>query len=254
MSMHGNWGAVEWEKTHATGYQQKVYSITHEPMVCDKIAKKITQLFPQNIRMLLPGCGSAGRLEKRLAERSQNDMILCTDFKGVIRYAPKPESAKIRYEAHSNTELPFHNEFDAVVVANSIVSGSDKDNILMLENCYDALVPNGYMVGYFPTVQSAIDIVLNTSNQAVKDVFDTISDFKMFSQINPDSDAKQIFYSAGALEKRLSAIGFEDIEMGIVFFNTPYLKQEGKRLYNLKDDDVPIYEYLVTAQKPPKIT
>lgn len=243
-------GENEWVHAHAEGYQQNVYSVTHEPMLCDTIANKVTQFFPNAARILVPGCGSVGLFEQRLAQRQTNDTILCTDYKGVIAHAPKTNNQKIHYAAYDSLALPFYANFDVVVPINAVLDSCDEKNITMLKRFHQSLEPNGMMIGLFPTIFCALDIHINTTNAELKE--DMKVDLENSKGLGPREEAEQIFYTPGALRQRLLDTGFTDIGMEIVFFDTPYFKEEAKRLYKIQEDDVPVYEFLVTAKKPPR--
>jgi SAM-dependent methyltransferase len=239
-----------WEQTHEGGYDT-VFSVTDDPALRQTIINELGKQSDPG-KILIPGCGSKAILEQDIAARLAGCKgIVCTDFNKVVAIARKRNTnPAIKYMARNSVRLGLKDKFDAVVIVNSIVSDSDIENREILASCYDALKPGGKLVGLFPTVFCTADLALTTQEPEWLDYYTKNVDLTSFSETEPKQGIKQIFYPPMLLRHIVKEAGFSDVTMGVHFFDSDHFRQEAERLYGIKDPDVNIYEFLVTARKP----
>ena len=253
----GNWGEEEWQKAHADGYKDTVFSITPDQGVRDRTIQEIkhtlTEIPAGMPRILLPACGTAGILERDIAKRiSPQPQILCTDFQSVADLArARNTNAAIIYEGRDSRDLGLNAAVDAVVVMNSVVAPEKADNDRMLKSFHKALVPGGALIGLFPTIFCALDVSLTIKNPDIGKAISGCIELEQGMIVDTAHDARQAFYTPLQLRAALLEAGFmpQDIKMDILFMDSPYFQAETTRLYGLQPEDPPIYELFITARK-----
>ena len=230
-----------WEEQHKSGYSENVWSITEDEEVRGKLIAKIEELHHSS-RILVPGCGSEVHLQNDLATRLQGiKQITCTDFESVIAIAKrKTKHPRIAYEARDSKNLGWKNEWDVVVVVNSVLSSSDSENRQILRSCFEVLSPGCALVGYFPTIYAAFEI----QTIDVKAITGAI-DVRKCLFYEERQGMHQIFYTPLRLRRVLKEAGFRLTHMEIVFIDI------SKEYYGMEEDsDLAVYELLVVAHKP----
>ena len=124
-----------WVSSHRNKAYGDVFSITEDEACRARIMTALNEV-GKVASVLVPGCGSRTFLQETLVQCHAIRKICCTDFAGVVQIAKQHfMHPKVQYLARNSTKLGFENEWDAVVVINSVLSESDKENRLM---------PNGW--------------------------------------------------------------------------------------------------------------
>lgn len=235
-----------WERQHASGYGENVWSVTEDKTIRDRLISKIEGL-NQFSRILIPGCGSEVHLQNDLARRLPNvERIMCTDHEGVVGLAMQKESDPlVTYESRKSTDLGWEDYWDVVVAVNSVLSASDTENRQILRSCHEALRPGGAIVGYFPTIFAAFEIQ-SIDARAITGAIDVHK--CLFYEER--QRMHQIFYSPLRLRRILKEAGFRLDLMEIVFFDSEeHFADESKRYYGMDDPDLAVYELLVVAYR-----
>lgn len=235
-----------WENTHRTDNYETVWSMTDDLEVRNKILHQLSQ--QDNLaKILIPGCGSKVLLQNDIAAKYPNASILCTDYSGVIEIAQEQSNlSNIKYKALNSTNLDIENEFDALIIVNSILSESHKENIEILNSCFKSLKPNGKLIGFFPTVFASIDIASIENN---KDRMGFV-DLEKSSFYEEKQEIWQIFYTPLRLRHALKETGFNREVIEIYFCDSEYFTAHSDEYYGIKDPDLPVYEHFVVAHKP----
>ncbi len=231
-----------WEKTHADEYGSTVWSMTEDPDVQDKICTEVAQIRAKDL--WIPGCGSRVCLQNAIAGALGDARILCTDYPGVVDIAMRAKNApQIRYEALDTANSAFDNQFDAVIVVNSILSEDDEENRRMLAACRQALRPGGKMLGFFPTVFATLDIasIERDSDRA------GLVDLATSSLYEEKQGVRQIFYTPLRLRLVLREAGFGIDRMEVFFCDSAWFLEQSRIHYGLQDPDCVIYEHFVSA-------
>ncbi len=240
---------IYWERTHADGYQD-VYSITEDSGLRTRIINAL--LTGPHKKILVPGCGSRGLLERDMADRLPHaQKITCTDFKNVVSLpaAANKDIKKINYAGQDSRILHqrWKNHFDAVVIVNSVLSPDHQENKDILTSCLQALKPGGKFIGLFPTVFCALDISYATHTPEWRDTLD----LEQNTFHDPVQGVKQTFYSPLRLRQIFNATGYNLDQVEICYLDSPHFKEESERLYGLRpEQDVVLYEHLVLAHRP----
>ena len=243
-----------WEQEHSEDSYNNVFSVTEDKGVRDDIVAELAKL-PSHSDILIPGCGSKALLEKAIAEGLDDcDRIVCTDFPEVVKIASGfNKESKVEYRGVNSKDLGIKEEFDAVVIINSVVSDSDLENREILKACFDSLKPGGVLIGLFPTIFVPLDIYSTSANELWMDWFKDNVDLKSQAEHDPVQGDTQIFYTPLKLRYVLKEAGFEvdrKDSMSTYFFDTSFLLKQAKDMYGIDDPDVPIYENFVVARKP----
>ena len=234
-----------WEHTHAVENYETVWSLTDDIEVREKIIDALSS-YEDISKILIPGCGSKVLLQNEIADRFPKSLIVCSDYQGVIDIAKKKESREnIGYMALDSTNLGFENEWDVVIIVNSILSESHIENRDILKSCYRALKQDGVLLGFFPTIFASVDIAYLESEENMSLSIDlTKSSFYEKKQ-----KIWQIFYTPLRLRYLLKEVNFIRDKMEIFFCDSEYFTAHSKEYYGIEDVDLPVYELFVIAYK-----
>jgi SAM-dependent methyltransferase len=235
-----------WTSEHRDNDYMNVISLTDDEGVRDRITESLAAC--KATRVLVPGAGSRTSLEEHLVSHLPDlDRLTCTDFHDVIELARAafPHDA-VEYRAADSTDLPWQDEFDAAVVVNSILSGSDRENRRMLSSIHRALHPGGLLLGFFPTVFASLDIALISNDEERRATID----LERSTKYEPAQDDHQIFYTPLRLRMILREAGFEIVSMEVYFLISDHFRSEDGEWseFTIEDEDLAIYEHYVLAR------
>lgn len=239
-----------WERAHGAGYEE-VWSLTIDPAA----RSAITDAIPADARrVLVPGCGSEIHLQRNLlSARTDLDEVWCTDWsQAALDPATESFSAeKVRYAKEDTTALSFPaDQFDAVVVVNSILSSDDARNRTMLAECRRVLRPGGRLIGFFPTVLCALDITYLHPAYARLRESGAIS-LEESAFLEPTQNLRQVFYTPLRLARIVKEAGLERERFEIVMFDGDAIQKESERLYGIpQGEDLFVWEILAILRKP----
>jgi 2-polyprenyl-3-methyl-5-hydroxy-6-metoxy-1,4-benzoquinol methylase len=235
-----------WEKIHVEDNYENVLSLTDDPWIIDKIIEQLDQSHSRKI--LVPGCGSRTNLQKQIVESFPGAQVTCTDYPQVVEIAAeKFTHPRVTYSAVDSTQMPWTDHFDAVVIVNSIVSDSDQTNRLIIQNCHQALRPNGQMIAFFPDIFASLDIATIINDQ---DRFRKIN-LKKSTFFEEAQNTYQVFYTPLRLRAILKEADFSVDRFETVFLDSEYFQQTGKDKvkFAVDDPDLVIYENFIVARK-----
>lgn len=235
-----------WEDTHYNKNYKTVWSMTEDIGVRDKILYQLSLQKPLS-KILIPGCGSKVLLQNDIGAKYPKTSIVCSDYEKVIEVAKHQDNVKnIEYMALDSANIGMQDEFDVVVIVNSILSDSHKENIAILNSCFQSLKPGGKLIGFFPTVFAIIDIAsIENNHDRMKLVTLEKSSFYEEKQ-----KIRQVFYTPLRLRHILKEVGFIRDVVEVFFCDSEYFTRHSNKYYGIKNSDTPIYEHFVVVHKP----
>jgi len=239
-----------WELKHGQLHFENVYSVTSDPAfrakVIDLLRELIDPLAP--CRVLVPGCGVRALLERDLVTSIPAWSVLATDYPEVARTAAELlMHPRVVYCGKDTRTLELEPEFDAAVVINSILSGSDRDNRAMLRSVFEAIRPAGFLIGLFPTIFAAADVGFCEERERWRlELVDLLHSRYCYDE---HAQATHILYTPLRLRAILREAGFTMVHMELFFCDSPCLREEAARVYGLEGGDAVLYELLVTCRK-----
>ncbi|MFD6163276.1 class I SAM-dependent methyltransferase [Nocardia sp. NPDC060256] len=235
-----------WREVYAGERRDQVFSMTEDPGVQDRILDALATR--GSLRVLVPGCGAATHLPQALAERLPADSeIVCTDF--VAEAIEQAEATfshpRVSYRRHNTIDVAALGNFDAVVIVNSILSDSDRENRAMLRACADTLRQGGRLVGFFPTIYCALEIAtLERHPGKLANI-----DLPTSTCFEEEQGVRQVFYTPLHLRRVMREAGLAVHRMELFFCDSDHFAGQGRRLYQIFDEDLVPYEFFVVADR-----
>ncbi|MBD1803891.1 class I SAM-dependent methyltransferase [Microcoleus sp. FACHB-SPT15] len=242
-------------------YKANVFSLTCDPSLCETLIAGIPD--SSKTRILIPGCGSLIELQKKLLEACPNiGQVCCTDFSS--KAIERAEASWLQYAVQSNlssnpvsfekldstqlTELKpdWRNQFDYVLVVNSVLSSKDKDNRKMLGEFYKALKPGGKLYGLFPTVFCGLEIAYLIKDKAHW-LIDGNINLSYSAFYEEKQNRHQIFYTPLRLNRIFKETGFKRLNFEVYFCDSKYFNT--KDIYGYDEPDICVWEFLVRLEK-----
>lgn len=238
-----------WETSHAELDYGDVFSVTEDEQLLKRLSDPIVDLVgTSGARVLVPGCGSRGRLERHLVERVPYVHVVATDFERVVSVAASRfDHAQVEFLARDTRKLGYNAIYDAAVPVNSILSDDDSDNRAMIASTARAIRPGGIFVGLFPTIFGLADLSYCDPNYRNWLDFIDLHESRYRDQVQKQS---QILYTPLRLRAILVEAGLVDIEISIFFCDSAHLRAEASRMYGIVGEDSVIYFLLVAAWVP----
>lgn len=237
-----------WAKTHLQDGFETVWSLTQDPFAREKLIAELLNLSDCS-SILLPGCGTHVFLQTELAELEQVQKIHCTDFSKVVDFAKERfKHQKVTYAAEDLAKFKTSEKYSVVMPVNSVVSESHQENTNILTACYDALKPDGTLIGYFPTIFWPLDIAHLLQGEQKSAFIDRV-DVANSTFHESQQDCYQIFYTPLRIRQLFKSCGFEIKKLEIVFFDSPSAIEETNQVYQVSDPDLVAYEMLIVAHK-----
>lgn len=235
-----------WTAVHRDNDYGNVCSLTDDDVLRNHLVSLVDKGGGGSV--LIPGCGSRTALQNAIAETPSVERVVCSDFQAVVDIAKDGANhAKIEYVGSRTELLPYEDEFDFVVIVNSILSASDRANREQLEACGRALKNGGHLIGFFPTIFAALDLAVLGEDPIRRSHIDLENSTKY----EPAQDAYQVFYTPLRLRLAIREAKLRLEEMSVYFLDSPYFVHHGKtwREYVYDDDTLVVYELFVKAQK-----
>lgn len=234
-----------WERVHQESDYADVYSLTDDRALRELLVADLREAGAR--RILIPGCGSRTALQREIVERLPGASLTCVDFAGVVEVAARRFSdARVEYRAADVTTLQVDEPYDAVVHVTSVVSESDTENRDIVQRTVAALKPGGLLLGVFPTVFATLDIA-HTTNEVWRA---ERVDLPTSTYSEAKQAVSQIFYTPLRLRRIVREAGLTDVAMSLFFNDSPYLRSEGARHYDLQDEDAVLYHLYVRGRRP----
>lgn len=261
---------VVWDEDHKD-YSEKVFSLTQDPKVCQALVHPSSQSSCFNIpdspeiQILIPGCGSEIYLQKTLLEFCPHiGQIWCTDFsKTAIDVAKKNwqqvdgdsrlNRQQLNFAEIDSTKLTeqkpdWKNQFDYVIVVNSVLSSNDSVNRQMIGEFYKILKPGGKLYGFFPTIFFELEIACLSESKAHW-LTDGSINLPNSAFHEPGYNQHQIFYTPLRLNRIFKEAGFKRLSFEVDFCDSDTLATHMKESYDLDDSDIYYWHFLVRLER-----
>jgi SAM-dependent methyltransferase len=258
-----------WDKDHKD-YSKNVFSFTQDPEVCKTLIHPSGNFQDFNIpdspeiKVLIPGCGSEIYLQKTLFEFCPNiGQVYCTDFsetaidiarqKWIQLHGESKLNSQIFFETLDSTQLTqekpdWVDNFDYILVVNSVVSGEDASNRQMLKEFYNLLKPKGKLYGFYPTIFDPLEIAFLDSSKAcwLTDGSVNLPDSAYYDRERND---RQIHYTPLRLNRIFKEAGFKRLSFEVYFTDSDILMKSLKEVEGIDDPDICSWEFLVRLEK-----
>lgn len=259
-----------WNKIH-TEYSEFTFSMTQNPKICEKLIHPSTDFdsfcIPNSpeTKVLIPGCGSEIYLQKTLLSFCPHiGQIYCTDFsKTAIEQAKtnwqevdgknRLNNHQLVFEEIDSTKLTkqkpeLQEQFNYVLVVNSVLSGDDQINRQMLAEFYQVLKPGGKLYGFFPTIFWDLEVAYLDKSKAYWLTDGTI-DLPHSAWHDKEWKDRQIYYTPLRLNRIFKEIGFKRLSFEIDIDDSATAMNNLKNIYDLDDPDIYPWEFLVRFEK-----
>ena len=258
-----------WNKDHEN-YSEKIFSLTQDFEVCKALIHPSSQ-FPvfnipdsPEIKVLIPGCGSEIYLQKTLFEFCPRiGQVYCTDFSETAINVARKKWKQVEGETKLNSQIFFETvdstqliqekpdwieNFDYILVVNSVVSGEDAINRQMLKEFYNVLKPTGKLYGFFPTIFEQIEVAYLHSPKAswLTDGSVNLPDSAYYDKERND---RQILYTPLRLNRIFKETGFKKLSFEVYFAESDILMDNFKKPEQIDDPDICPWEFLVRLEK-----
>jgi SAM-dependent methyltransferase len=236
-----------WEKLHSSDNYRDVWSLTDAPEVRNTVCQDLAKVQPCR-QVLIPGCGSKTLLQNQIAESfPELHSIVCTDYEGVVATAAsQPNHKKIVYKAKDSASVDWQQHFDSVIIVNSVISESDRENRAILRACRQALRPGGCLIGFFPTSLCTLDLGYLEQGPERKRILERVNPERS-TVYETNQGITQIFYTPLRLRYLLKNSGFSLDRMQVFFCDSDYFVDATYCHYKMGDRDKVIYELFVVA-------
>lgn len=258
-----------WDKDHKN-YSENIFSLTQDFEVCKALIHPSSQ-FPvfsipdsPKVKVLIPGCGSEIYLQKVLFEFCPNiGQVYCTDFsESAIDIARKKWTEvegdnklniQIFFETLDSTRLTqekpdWIDNFDYILVVNSVLSGEDAINRQMLKEFYKVLKPTGKLYGFFPTIFEHLEIAYLYSPKAFW-LTDGSINLPESAYYDKERNDRQIQYTPLRLNRIFKETGFKRLSFEIYFCESEVFIESIKELEGIEDPDVFAWVFLIRLEK-----
>ena len=253
-----------WVDEHSNGFN--VFTLVADDEIIAGLIGRIKNMWLPSAsrqgKVLISGCGIQNKFEIALAQAFPQFEFHCGDFPEVVKLARanfeaylKEQGLKLSnicYRPIDATNLAEQDEYDLIITINSVVATNHSTNTAMIKNFYQALKPQGILMGIYPSIWALADML----SVHGKSDFETEGiDLARNSYFEKHQQVEQIFYSPLRLRQMMLSAGFKIDRFEIFFCDTPDIATASREYYpELCDPDVGIvlYEHYVEATKPNK--
>ncbi len=265
-----------WDEFHKD-YEGSIINVTPDANLCETLinpSRKTPNFDIPNspdIKILIPGCGSEIYLQQKFLELCpQIGQIFCTDFSPQAielakenwqKFTENIENQNINIPAEQfnfleadSTKLTeqkpdWKNQFDYVIVVNSVLSDDDIKNRLMIREFYQVLKPGGKLYGLFPTIFCDLEIAYLIPDKAylITEGIVNINDNANYYQKTRNN--RQIFYTTLRLNRIFQESGFKRINWEIFFGDSDFSATNYREKMQIDDPDIYQWEFLVRLEK-----
>jgi SAM-dependent methyltransferase len=258
-----------WNEAHQN-YSANTFSLTQDPKICEALLHPPNQPryeIPNSpdIKVLIPGCGSEIYLQKALMKFCpQIGQVCCTDFSTTsIELAQNKwnsisrdlqiRDSQLVFEEVDSTRITeqktdWRNRFDYVLIVNSVVSGEDKNNRLMLREFYKALKPGGHLYAFFPCIFCEQEIAYLDQSKAHR-LTDGSINLPESAWYERRWNSRQIFYTPLRLNRIFKEAGFKRLSFEIYMEDSDILSASVEELDDISDPDICLWSFLVRLEK-----
>lgn len=234
-----------WEKEHCDLDYGSTFSVGEDEAVTNTIVDEALGSSPCT-DILIAGCGSRIDLQRALLSRAPcHTHVIATDFAAVIDLARDRYShPRLTYAALEST-APFVQAFDVVIAVNVLVMEGDLANRELVQSWAQALRYGGTLVVLAPVLFCGQELALLTGR---RDLWESL-DLKGSSWLEGRQGIREVEYSPLRLRRALKEAGLRLSDMRLVFLEGSSSREQSRTAYGLDDDDLLVYEQLVTATR-----
>lgn len=234
-----------WEHEHLVRDYETTFSVGEDEEVMEQVTDAV--LRAKSCRdVLIAGCGSRTDLQRLLLERAPAATeLVATDFPPIIAKAAKRFSHPRLTYASLEQASAWRGRFDVIVAVNVLVMEQDLENRLLLQGWAAMLREGGTFVGLLPMLFCGLDLALLSR----RDDLWSCLDLDGSSWREGLQGVSQIEYSPLRLRRVLAEAGLRLDDLRIVFLAGSSSRSQARTHYQLDDEDLLVYEQLVTASR-----
>jgi SAM-dependent methyltransferase len=232
-----------WETEHRGHDYESTFSVGEDQALTDAVIHEALSSSPRK-DILIAGCGSRIDLQRALLTHAPRDaQVVATDFAAVIALSRDRFShPRLTYAALESTP-PFAQAFDIVIAVNVLVMDSDLANRELVRSWARALRYGGRLILLAPVLFCGQDLALLTGR---RDLWDCL-DLERSSWLERRQGKSEVEYSPLRLRRVLREAGLRMTDIRLVFLEGASSREQSRVAYGLDDDDLLVYEQLVTA-------
>jgi SAM-dependent methyltransferase len=234
-----------WEKEHCDLDYNSTFSVGEDEALTNAIIREALSTSPRT-DILIAGCGSRIDMQRALLSRAPcHTKVIATDYAAVIALARNRFShPRLTYAALEST-APFVQRFDVVIAVNVLVMESDLANRELVQSWTQALRYGGTLVVLAPVLFCGQELALLTGRD---DLWECL-DLKGSSWLERRQGTREVEYSPLRLRRVLKEAGLRLADIRLVFLEGSSSREQSRTAYGLDDDDLLVYEQLVTATR-----
>jgi SAM-dependent methyltransferase len=232
-----------WEKEHCDLGYNSTFSVGEDEALTNAIVHEALSSSPCT-DILIAGCGSRVDLQRALLSRAPSHTeVIATDYAAVIALARERFSHPRLTYAALESAAPFVQSFDVIIAVNVLVLESDLGNRELVQSWARALRYGGTLVVLAPALFCGQELALLTGRD---DLWECL-DLEGSSWIERRQGTREVEYSPLRLRRVLKEAGLRLTDMRLVFLEGLSSREQSRTAYGLDDDDLLVYEQLVTA-------
>jgi SAM-dependent methyltransferase len=234
-----------WEREHLARDYETTFSVGEDEEAMGCVADAVLGAEPC-ADILIVGCGTRTDLQRLLVERAPAPTALvATDFAPVVARAAKRFSHPRLTYASLGEASTWRQRFDVIVAVNVLVMERDLENRTLLRVWAEMLKDGGTFVGLLPMLFCGLDLALLSR----RDDLQSCLDLEGSSWSERVQGIRQIEYSPLRLRRVLAEAGLRLDDLRIVFLAGDSSRAQAHTHYQLDDEDLLVYEQLVTASR-----
>lgn len=234
-----------WEKEHRDLGYDSTFSVGEDEALTNAIVHETLSRTPHT-DILIAGCGSRVDLQRALLDRAPPDAkVVATDYAAVTAIARDRFShPRLTYVALESTPA-FAQRFDVVASVNVLVMDSDLANRELVASWAQALRYGGTLVAVAPVLFCGQELALLTGRD---DLWECL-DLEGSSWLERRQGTREVEYSPLRLRRVLREAGLCLEHIRLIFLEGPSSREQSRTAYGIDDDDLLVYEQLVTATR-----
>jgi SAM-dependent methyltransferase len=235
-----------WDRAHNSAKYQTTFSVGDDDGVRLAIAGQIERS-PSHARVLLAGCGSRTAMQEHILACFKDMHVIATDYASVIRLARERfQHPRLEYAALEEDGLE-RGSFDLLVAVNVLVMSTDIANRELMGAWAEMLKPGGCLIALVPYLYCGHELATLSSSSELRQCLD----LERSTWTERRQGCSEVEYAPLRLRRIVKEAGLELRELSIVFLESPSSRRQAREHYGLHDEDLLVYELLLTAQLEP---
>ncbi len=233
-----------WERAHSSADYETTFSVGDYNGVRLAFAEQLARSSPR-VRVLLAGCGSRTTMQEHMLACFQDIHITATDYESVIRLARERfQHPRLRYAALEQDELD-RGSFDLVLAVNVLVMSTDIANRELMREWAQMLRPGGRLIALVPYLYCGHELAALSGSPELR----ACLDLERSTWTERRQGYSEVEYAPLRLRRITKEAGLELRDLSIVFLESPSSRRQTREHYGLGDQDLLVYELLLTAQR-----